>query len=423
MQEFNGLKLLIISNNVLSEENNNGKTILSYIDTIPKAQVKQLYFHSMLPTVDGYDYFQLTDMDIIKGVFDKKKRGRAVEVSEKHITSSAESDVRIVKNHFTRLMRDFVWKGKWKSRQLIKWLDDFKPDCIFFVAGDALFAYDVCEFVVKRYGCALSTYVTDDYFIPYSGDDLVALFRKKLLRQAMKSILSVSKTFFTVSRQMQEAYEKMFNRKSHTIVNMPEPISLDNYNDKDRDSFRIVYAGSLYYGRDKEIVEFSRMIEDYNTDFGANVELAIYSNNSLNETERKSLEKNRCCRFMGALGKNDLLVEFNKSDALLFVESFDEKYKERTCLSLSTKVPEYLSTKKPIIAIGPEQIGSMEYLRDVACCFFHPMDDSSRETLYSFFENESERMAMAEKSYSKYCTLHNKEKNQKEFLQILFGEA
>ncbi len=421
MQEFNGLKLLIISNNVLSEENNNGKTILSYIDTIPKAQVKQLYFHSMMPTVDGYDYFQLTDMDIIKGVLNKKRRGRAVTASEPHYSPSVEGDTRIVKNHFTRLMRDLLWKSKWKSSQLIKWLDDFKPDCVFFVAGDALFAYDICEFIVKRYGCALSTYVTDDYFIPYSGDDSVALFRKKLLRRAMTNILSVSKTFFTVSQQMQEAYEKIFNRKSYTIVNMPEPISFDN-DCENHDSFRIIYAGSLYYGRDKEIIEFSRIVEDYNVRFNSNIELAIYSNNKLNETERMDLEKYQCCRFCGSLGKNDLLIEFNKSDALLFVESFDEKYKERTCLSLSTKVPEYLSTKKPIIAIGPEQIGSMEYLRGVACCFFSPLDDSSREALYKIFEDEAERTSLAEKSYLKYCTLHNKEKNQKEFLQILFGE-
>ena len=52
-------RLLIISNNVLSETNNNGKTILSYFDTIPKEQVAQLYFSGECPQIEGYRYYQL----------------------------------------------------------------------------------------------------------------------------------------------------------------------------------------------------------------------------------------------------------------------------------------------------------------------------------------------------------------------------
>ena len=54
----------------------------------------------------------------------------------------------------------------------------------------------------------------------------------------------------------------------------------------------------------------------------------------------------------------------NEADILLHVESFNEKMKKYTRLSISTKIPEYLASKRLIIAIGPVDIASIEYLKD-----------------------------------------------------------
>ena len=61
-------KLLIISNNVLSEINNNGKTILSFIEN-SKLEIRQLYFSSEVPSIKTYKYFRISDNDIIRGCF------------------------------------------------------------------------------------------------------------------------------------------------------------------------------------------------------------------------------------------------------------------------------------------------------------------------------------------------------------------
>ena len=52
-----------------------------------------------------------------------------------------------------------------------------------------------------------------------------------------------------------------------------------------------------------------------------------------------------------------------RADILLHVESFEEKEKNYFRLSMSTKIPEYLSVGRPVLVVGPDDIGSVEYIR------------------------------------------------------------
>ena len=65
MQNYKNERLLIISNNVLSTTRNNGKTVYSYIDSLPKENVAQFYFYNEQPSIEGYSYYRIIDKDII----------------------------------------------------------------------------------------------------------------------------------------------------------------------------------------------------------------------------------------------------------------------------------------------------------------------------------------------------------------------
>jgi hypothetical protein len=130
-------RLLIISNNVLSNTRNNGKTIFSYIDSLERENVAQLYFNGEYPSIGGYRYYQITDKDIIKGFFNHNKRGRAIFDAKKPSadTPIVASNPKLKKNVF-RFFRELLWKNKWKSNKLFAFLDDFAPTAVFFVGGD-----------------------------------------------------------------------------------------------------------------------------------------------------------------------------------------------------------------------------------------------------------------------------------------------
>ena len=370
-----GTKILIISNNVLSPTRNNGKTILSFIEGIDKACVRQLYFNGESPSVEGYSYYQLSDHDVMRGICRKERRGRVwSSVLQKEATApSAEKPIKVKPSSFLRLSRDILWHNRWKSAKLLQWLDEFQPDTVFFVAGDSGFAYNITGYIVKRYGARLVTYITDDYIMPRTKETLFDKLQRGRIRKKMLACIKNSQAYFTISALMQKTYQKLTGKPSQIIMNMTPPLYDESVVDPSavQDKTVMLYAGSLYYGRDSIIGAVADAAVRYNSSKKPDqkaVQINIYSNATPQAESLRLFEREGCCAFCGSLSFSELKTAINQADVLLFVESFDEAMQEKTRYSLSTKVPEYMSARKPIFAVGPAQIGSMDYLADVAFC-------------------------------------------------------
>lgn len=406
-------RLLIISNNVLSETNNNGKTILSYIDCLPKNEVRQLYFSSENPQIEGYKYFQISDKDVLKGHIRKINRGRSIQKITR--TKNISNSNKVKRNDFTCLLREFVWFKSWESDALIKWLDEYDPTAVFFVGGDCLFAYNIYIYIVKRYSPKSSLYLTDDYIAPRKKKTFLSEIRRKLILNKLQESLKLSHHFFTISAPMKQAYKVLLNRNSDIIVNMTESLYNDEYI-KPEKNITIVYAGSFYYGRDDVLLDVADAVERYNVNNKKKkVFLEVYSKDKISNNKMKNFS---FTHFNGPVNKEELIKIYNAADILLFVESFNDYQIEKTRYSLSTKVPEYLSLKKPIFAVGPSYIGSMDYLQNVAQCVFNLNDIYAK--LVELLESHELQIELAESSYTKYITYNNKERMQKMFIKKVF---
>lgn len=412
-------KLLIISNNVLSEINNNGKTILSFIENA-EIEIRQLYFSSEIPVIDKYKYFRISDNDIIRGYFSKKKRGRRVSVEKKNeIFSEVSLKKKFGRNLVTLYIRELLWKNRWKSRQLDEWLDEFKPNAILFVAGDSVFAYDICFYIKEKYDARLTTYVTDDYVMPRLNEGLLGKFRRSAIRKQLGKILKITDVFYTISEQMQSDYQKEFMKKSQIAMNMSDDLqdkSATLYSDK----FIFIYTGSLYYGRDNILATLAQSIKNYNTSHEKKAFLEIYCGTEPEDTVLEKINIDGNSQYMGALDKQGLRDRLNKSDILVFVESFEREQIEKTKYSLSTKIPEYLSVSKPILAIGPNEIGSMLYLKDVAMCVNNIKE--LNECIRKLLNDERLREEYAFKSRQKYEKKHDRKFLQREFIKNVVGD-
>jgi len=421
-------KMLIISNNVLSNTNNNGKTVLSFIKGIEKERIRQLYFHSEKPSVKGYSYYQLSDFDIIRGFFEPSKRGRvwkddmldAGVVSNANITHKKQ---RLKKTSFLRLIRDLLWCGHWKSRALMEWLDEYQPDTVFFVAGDSGFAYNITKIIVKRYNARLVTYITDDYIMPRAKESFIDFAKRLVIRRKMIACINSSDAYFTISELMRKTYASITGKDSEIIMNMTPSLYDPRYDSHNNENIVMVYAGSLYYGRDTILGKIADVALHYNSKIVSDnkkVEIRVYSNSTPTDESRAVFERDGCCTYCGSLSPDELKVVLNCSDVLLFVESFDSEMQEKTKYSLSTKVPEYMSVRKPIFAIGPEGIGSIDYLSDVAFCAFceNKIEDELMK-LVSCPKEVSKKVMM---STAKYYSLHNIDYKKERFFNICFKE-
>ena len=417
MNVYSSQRLLIISNIALSETSNTGKTILSYFDCLPKNNVRQLYFSGETPTVEGYRYFRIYDKDIIAGRFNQTKRGGEVEYIPRE---KLEYDWYGEANHghgdLLRLAREFLWYKSWQSKQLWSFLDEFHPTMVFFVGGDFCAAYEICREIVSRYNSRLALYLTDDYLFPRSTDNLISRCRRRLIEKEFLKTLDMADSFFTISDVMREEYKKMYKRDSFTIVNMTESLKEDII-DEERTYCKLVYAGSIGLGRADVLRELSEVIEAYNNKNNINAKLFIYSNASPEKIKAHGIIAGENTIYGGQLNPQQLKHELNAADILVFVESFAKENIEITKFSLSTKVPEYMSVGKPILAIGPAEIGSMKYLSDVSFCISGITEIYPRISI--LFKNKILQKSLSEKAYEKFSHYHLKTNVQNMFLQQL----
>ncbi len=409
-------KILIISNNPLSYTYNNGKTILSYFDCLDSKYISQLYFSFQYPEVNDYHYFQITDYDVIKGRIYQNLRGR--EKFENNISSQNKMSIKkyVGRNYLFLIIRELIWFNSWKSNKLDKWLNDHKPDVIFFVAGDTGFAYNICNYIVKKFNCKLAVYITDDYIIERKKETILQRIYRIYIYKKLKQCLKNANLLITVSPIMKQVYKEKFNWDSIIAVNMSDNLYEEQCREKKDDIIHFAYSGSLYYGRNKTLELLAKSIEIFNEKYKIKSCLDIYTfSNDFND-----LFNLPYVYYKGALNQIQLKKELNRIDILVFVESFDIEQIEKTRLSLSTKVPEYLSLKKPILTIGPEGIGSIEYLKDVS--FYINSIDNLTEKIIKFIDNRNIQKILTDKAYNKYIKYHNKKKNQKILLDKLLED-
>lgn len=361
-------RILIISNNALSQTANNGKTIESLFEKANNESIAQLYFREEIPDSKiCTNFFKVTERDILC------KKSKNVENKDSSISSNTIKNTNskltnIQKNSFLQFVREIIWKTNfWKSKKMIEWLDTFHPNIIFFVAGDSFFAYDIMHFIKKRYNSKLILYFTDDYVLRKEYDSFLERKMVHHLKNKVKKTIEEANIFITISDKMKKDYFNIFGKDSIICRNKVQPMKfIENF--EDYTSLKLIYAGSLYYGRDTVLLSIAETLDKINIEKNQKHELLIFTGSNLSNDQFEQFNKFKSLRLGGFLNKEQLYEKLTESNILIFVESFDKKYIDKTKYSFSTKIPEYLSLNRCILAIGPKTIGSMEYLSESAYC-------------------------------------------------------
>jgi glycosyltransferase involved in cell wall biosynthesis len=426
-------KILIVSNNPFSTTSNNGKTLASFFTEFPAEKIAQLYFSEEQPDNDTYyNYYKISDIQVLKSMINFKDAGETVSIAKKHEENKYQKNIlsnKLKNNSFFRFMREIMWHiGKWETVKLKNWISEFSPDIVFFCAGNSGFAYDVVSSILELTNSKLVTYITDDYILPRNTFSLFWWLHRNLIYKKMKKNVNRCDLFVTISEEMRHEYKIIFNKDSVTILNIPtsmkiESMSCSKNKNYDNSIIKLVYTGGLHYKRYNTLMLLGKSIQLYNKR-NANLrklELNIYSNQILNSKIFNKININEASKFCGSLNNNQLKIILNQADILVHVESFDKSCIEATRLSISTKIPEYLSLGKPIIAIGPSSIASMKYLSDSAFCITNENDIYDK--LSQFIDNKDLKLKLADKAIDKYNKFHEKSvvmQNFKKQIENLF---
>lgn len=183
------------------------------------------------------------------------------------------------------------------------------------------------------------------------------LFRK--INRNINKLMKNSKHGFCIGPEMRDEYEERFNIKFTCMMNPVEKI----INDKKlltSDIKKIVFMGGLHLGRLETLINFLKELEYINLPYLIEIHLYI-ADNYRNEILKHKIKKIKVF-IHNYIDPSEVENELLKYDVGLHLESFDERLKKFTRLSISTKIPQYMGLGLPILAYSPLDVSSTKYI-------------------------------------------------------------
>ncbi|MDQ0200740.1 glycosyltransferase family protein [Neobacillus ginsengisoli] len=389
------MRVLVISHNAFNIYNNMGKTLATLFKEYDKKDVIQLCFHSTEPNIKICEStYQITDMDILKSLFTLQSHGRTIgfddiKNGQSIIQTSGLNQIGKNKTAGKLFLRDLMWKfGNWKSKELINWLNNYKPDVIFLAAGYSMFSSNIAMFISIKYNIPLVTYFCDDYYdFSYSSYiwSMTSKVRLKLFRNNIKKLVGQSQELVFISQSMMEKYKNLFG-KSGQVILTPYGMYQSEVK-KSKKPFTMSFVGNISGNRWKTLYKIGKELEKINSD-GLRIVLNIYSITSDQEIISK-LSIGNSLIFKGAADAEMVKKIYHETDILLHVESFAQEDVSRVRYSISTKIADCLASNRAFLAVGPSGIASIDYLKENNAAYIIEDENMIENKLIEYFiEND-----------------------------------
>lgn len=419
-------RVLVISHNVFSSSGNMGKTMMHMLAGISPNNLAQLYFHQEIPTRRCcLHYFRMTDSDILHSLFSRKTEFRAFGASDidESITQSRTDTGHLAKIYqFSRrrtpliyFLRDTMWRfGKWKTKALLEWGRAFAPNVIFLAAGDYAFPYRIAIWLSDLLHIPIVMWCADDFYIePLKHGLFLRRIQCQRLVKLARKVIRRGRAVVTISDMMQRDYARLFRVPTKSIRISS---AINHYSLSTDSRSGVVYVGNLGINRIVPLTELGRALKAAAiTGFET---INVYSGER-NSSILQQINKENGLTYCGCISEQGVERLLGTSKFIIFVEAFDDDSICRTKYSLSTKIAESLRSGACILAYGPSEIASINYLRQYhAACILEKAEELPNAIRYLCEEaNEYSHYTLCAQSLAK--RFHSADVNEECLRNIL----
>ncbi len=365
------MRVLVISHNCISRTSNMGKTLYGYFQSFSSKHLAQFYLRNEVPGEDCLceTQYRFTDKDALERLLFCKKEGRIFPRDAEDTGKNWAAPLYRFGSRRTVLgcwLRELLWcKDPWNQVQYWKWVKEFDPDVIFFASGDYAFPYRMARETARRLGKPLVVCCVDDYYLHNrnGGNWLGRWLHRQFLGEVWKTMGQAAE-IYTICKEMAQEYSQLFGlpcRVLHTPAALPEGALGENRQE-------IVYLGKLELGREENLISIGRTLQKLTQ--GRKL-LQVYSTDR--DEQHQMCPENGIC-FHGAVSAEQVALVMKNALAVVHTESFLPQFRKITRYSVSAKIPDALMAGPCLIAYGPEEVASMQYLKanEAAYCITSP---------------------------------------------------
>ena len=246
------------------------------------------------------------------------------------------------------------------SKPLSRWITHFAPDVIFTNGGNGAMLRLAVK-VAELCRVPLVPCFNDDWISTvYDGDLFRHLLRASCMRWLGRS-LSLSRVRLGTSDALSREYGQRYGGQFYTFMN-----SIDRFDATPEPSLPAVqftFIGALAPNRWLPLLSIGTALAKLRNR-GINGELVVHTFPDDIRQFGHRLAQCDAIRVAGTVPLEDVTRVQLGANVLVHVESFDETSRANTRLSLSTKIPQYLMAGRCVLAHGPAELASIEYIKE-----------------------------------------------------------
>ena len=413
-------KILVCSVNAWNSivGDNTFPALLQHYD---KDKIADLFIREEDPDSDICShYFRISENKVLKSVFKRKIQTGEKVCLDRNTDNNDERKAQTKryrnKNrfyYFKLFMREFVWKfGKWQSRELDKFLEDFAPDVVIYEMSRYIHLNNIVMYILRKTGAKGIGCFWDDAFTYQQEKGLLFKAFRFFQRKNLKKLSSYTSDYFAITPKTKREADSFFEINS-VVLTKPiltdRPFSLPFNNDV----INILYTGNIGVGRLKTIKILANAIQTEHQ-----FTLSVYTNSFVSEKDKRYLEE-RGVILHSAIPQKEVYALQAKFDVLLFVESLDNCNKTAR-LSFSTKITDYYSAGRCILAIGNADLASMELFRENDSAIIVDHANQIKSALLELSDYQK-RLYYAEKAYSTGLINHSASFIEQTFYSVILN--
>lgn len=403
------MRILVISDTPWSKENSFGNSFSNIFEGIPDLEFADIACRTVTdldPIVSAC--FEISEKSLLKNLQDKRSpSGKKIDIEalKRRTKSAEESNVKTFarKKRWIVLFwaRDLIWKlGHWKSKELLDFIDDFKPDLIFQPVYYSSYLNDIACFIQAYTNVPMLGYISDDNYTlrQFSLSPLYWIDRL-YKRKKVKKTIEKCKILYVISDIQKQDYEKVFTPPCKVLTKCADFSEPPQLKAEYHSPLQIVFTGNIGSSRWKSLAIIANALKTVNAD-GVKAQLRIYTATPLTEKMKKALEIPDTSFLMGTVPASAIPQIQSEADMLVHVEGLDLKNRLLVRQSFSTKLVDYFKSARPILAVGPYDVASMAHLMENDCALTAQNADDLAEKLNSVLCDRRILAELAEKAYA-----------------------
>ena len=288
------------------------------------------------------------------------------------------------------------------SKKEIEEINHFAPSVIYTLGG-SVNALRVSYELSKRYNIPIVIHHMDNWLhcIQWEDNSLLTSYKKELRTICYKCYERTTQCI-AISDGMAKKFTHETGVKHVAIMNSIDCNEM-HCDKATHTGFRFVYAGGMHLERYKALLDFAEAVESNNSQtMGEKAEFAIYTGQDNIEAFGHLFKGLKFTALHPAVPHKEIKKIYENADALIHVESATVLNSDFFKYSISTKIPEYLSTGRPVIFYGPDTLYVYEFLEQNGIAAVVKEKKQLKKTISAFIQHPESitKMTMYAQKYA-----------------------